>query len=164
MLTQEKLKSLLHYDPDTGIFTRLTSSGGNTIDSITGNFDKDGYLKTTIQGKTYRTHRLAWLYIYGEFPPKEIDHINCGRNDNRLLNLRLSTRSENTYNTRIFSNNTSGYKCVSWNKKAKKWRAYCNVNGKQNHLGLFETAEQAYIAYQNFARINHGEFCNIGTN
>jgi hypothetical protein len=164
MLTQEKLKSILHYDSDTGIFTRLTSRGGNNVGSIAGNFDKGGYLKTNIQGKTYRTHRLAWLYIYGEFPPEEIDHINCVRNDNRLLNLRLSTRSENTYNTSIFSNNTSGYKCVSWNKKSKKWRAYCNVNGKQNHLGLFETAEQASIAYQNFARTNHGKFCNIGTN
>jgi hypothetical protein len=84
--------------------------------------------------------------------------------DNRMSNLRNATQSENGFNRGIYSNNRSSYKGVSYNKQAKKWRAYCSVNGKQNHLGLFDNAEAASIAYQNFASEKHGVFFNSGIN
>ena len=162
MLTQAELKRQLHYNPETGIFTRLVS---NTtwvkIGDITGSKTSDGYFCICVNKKVYRSHRLAWLYIYGSFPKTLIDHINMDRLDNRISNLREATRAENIWNIGKTSKNKSGFKGVSFNKSYNKWSAVCTVNNKTNHLGFFITPELASQAYQEFAKKHHGEFARF---
>ena len=162
MLTQAELKRQLHYNPETGIFTRLVS---NTtwvkIGDITGSKTSDGYFCICVNKKVYRSHRLAWLYIYGSFPKTLIDHINMDRLDNRISNLREATYQQNSMNSKIQKSNKSGFKGVSFNKKLKKWVAASKLNGKQNYLGLFITPELAHEAYQEFVSEHHGEFARL---
>ncbi len=92
ILTQSTLKSLLHYDPETGEFRWLTSSSNRApMGTIPSNLSSDGYLRIRVAGKQYRAHRLAWLYVYGKFPSEHIDHINHDILDNRIENLRDSS-------------------------------------------------------------------------
>ena len=148
MITQETLKSLLHYCPDTGIFTYLVRSAQCVqVGEMAGCLHKqNGYLHIKILGKNYKAHRLAWIYVYGEFPPSEIDHVNRIRADNRICNLRLAIRSENMQNKSKYQNNKSGYVGVHWNKTAKKWRAYISINRKRIHLGGFADMDEAIEA------------------
>jgi hypothetical protein len=123
MLTQARLKQLMHYDPETGVFTRRLDLGGRgaRVGTVSGFLNRDGYLDTSVGSRTYRTHRLAYLYMTGAWPAADIDHINLNRADNRWCNLREATRSRNNANTRKPSNNTSGYKGVNWHVKSRKW-------------------------------------------
>jgi hypothetical protein len=106
-LTQERLKELLHYDPETGIFTNLTQRGGHAKKgAVAGTKNSIGYVCIRIDYDQYRAHRLAWLYVYGEFPEKFIDHMNEIRDDNRIINLRLATHQENLHNIFIFHNSS----------------------------------------------------------
>ena len=98
MPTQEELKSLLNYDDKTGIFTWRKSSGPVKSGSVAGYVNEKGYILIGIKGKSYRAHRLAWLYVTGEHPVNVIDHINGVRDDNRLSNLRSCTQKENINN------------------------------------------------------------------
>lgn len=158
-ITQSELKSLLSYDPDTGIFRWLVSNNRRiVIGAEAGSLHKHGYILIKIHNTSYRAHRLVWLYIYGEFPPEHIDHINGMRADNRLFNLRPATNTENLNNRGKQNNNTSGHKGVYWNKRDKKWQANCRVDGKLHFLGYFATPELASDAYQTFAKLHHGEF------
>lgn len=97
-LTQAQLKELLHYDPDTGIFTWKQPRSGVVVGAVAGRKDTAGYWAIQIYRRIFRAHRLAWLYVYGSWPSRDIDHINRARDDNRLCNLREATRSENSYN------------------------------------------------------------------
>lgn len=141
MLTQEELKSLLSYDPETGEFTWLVNKGSRAqANNKVGKPCKThGYVFIRINKKLYRAHHLAWLYFYGVYPSLDIDHINQIKHDNRLCNLREVSRSVNNYNT----NKRKGY-C----KRNDKYRSYINVNGKQKHLGTFNTEEEAKEAYE----------------
>jgi len=107
-------------------------------------------------------HRLAWLYVTGSFPKHQIDHINMVKSDNSFLNLREATRSENGANRKKYSNNTSGYKGVSRNTPNGRWKARIRKNGAGIHLGLFDTAKEAHIAYCSAAKNIHGEYFNKG--
>ncbi len=163
MLTQEELKSQLHYDPDTGIFTRLVSNNKkHKIGDIAGGINpSSGYYMIKVFGKRYSLHRLAWLYIYGYFPDLCIDHINRIRTDNRINNLRLSTNSENQQNRTICSNNKVGIKGVYKTKNYEKYVAQATLNGKHYYLGHFDSQHEAGEAYKSFAMKNHKEFhCN----
>lgn len=147
MITQKRLKELLSYDPDTGLFTNRNTRGPKAMAGcIAGSVDSHGYWQIHTYGKVYRAHRLAWLYVYGEFPAHEIDHINGARLDNRLNNLRSVTRAENSRNQGIRSANTSGVCGVSWYKDAKKWRADIGHKGNQIHLGSFSDKFEAICA------------------
>lgn len=110
----------------------------------------------------YFAHRLAWFYVRGEWPPAEIDHINCDPSDNRISNLRPATRTENSANTRRPRHNSSGVKGVAWDKTRRKWMAFCSFGGKFTNLGRFSTREQAAAAY--FARASsvNGAFARAG--
>jgi len=159
MITQERLKELLHYDHDTGVFTRIYSTSKRIkVGDVAGSLDKKGYIVIGINGKIYKSHRLAWLYVYGTWPKEFIDHVNGIRNDNRIVNLREATWTENMRNRSVHINNTSGFRCVTWNKDKCKWQSYFRLNGKQKHLGLFDTAEDASDAYHQWAKLVHGEF------
>jgi hypothetical protein len=159
-LTQARLKDLLDYDSTTGVFTWRVKPPHSHIDlgSIAGCEAPDGYVVLGIDGHYYKSHRLAWLYSYGHWPNKKLDHINGARNDNRLINLRLATSAENCRNARISKNNKSGFKGVHWNKASGKWRATCKAGEKPKYLGSFDTAEAAATAYRNYAMTHHGEF------
>ena len=144
IITQEYLKSILKYNKETGIFTWLKRNG-----NIAGTLNKiSGYIIISINNKNYRAHRLAWLYMTGNFPVNQMDHINRIRNDNRFENLREATNQENDFNKGEYKNNTSGYKGVFLNKEKNKWQAQIGINGKNINLGYFTNPEDASAAYE----------------
>lgn len=158
-INQSYLKEMLEYNQDTGVLSWKVSPARRVkVGDAVGYITNEGYIGITIKSKTYRAHRIIWMYVYGGFPQKQIDHINGDRSDNRLCNLRLATSSDNAKNRKITSKNTSGFKGVSFRKANKKWYAQCQANGIIHHLGYFDTAETASDAYQQFAASLHGEF------
>lgn len=148
ILTQERLQELLHYDQDTGVFTHIKARPGVRFGSVAGHVHHTGYLQIKFDRKLYRAHRLAWLYVHGEFPLNDLDHINRVRSDNRIGNLRLATRAENLQNQSMRSTNTSGHVGVSWFKRDQKWRAQIAVNYKVINLGYFTDLSEAIAARQ----------------
>lgn len=157
-LTQERLKELLHYDPETGHFTWRVSSGRVAAGAVAGSFDGCGYRVISVERKLHRAHRLAFLYMTGSFPPDCVDHVNRDRANNQWANLRPATRRENQGNTGLQSNNTSGYRGVSWHKKAGKWRAEGACGGHVKYLGLFASLEEAASAAQAWREDYFGEY------
>lgn len=153
--TAERLRQLVHYDAESGIFTRLTTQGGGG----SGWPDKAGYLYIMVGGKIYAVHRLAWLYMTGDWPVQEIDHINGDKADNRFANLRDVSRHCNMQNElRPRKNNTSGFAGVRWRKDRQRWIATILVEGKPKRLGAFDTAEAAHAAYVEAKRLYHSGF------
>ena len=121
-INQEQLKELLHYDPETGVFKwKIAISHRIKVGDVAGSTNSTGYVHIKIRQKRYKAHRLAWLYNYGKFPEDQIDHINGLRDDNRIINLRAVTRTENARNQFIPTNNTSGHIGVSWYTERNKW-------------------------------------------
>jgi hypothetical protein len=154
-ITQERLKQLLHYDPEKGFFTRLQSRGGQKAGSVAGYKDGD-YIKVTVDGVGYRAHRIAYLYIYG-WMPIEVDHKNLIKTDNRIDNLRPAN-GQNPHNRTIQKNNTSGLKGVFYDKDKKLWRACIKINYKTINLGRYKCPAAASFAYQVASDIHFGEF------
>lgn len=165
MLTQTLLKEKLNYDPITGIFTWKQGKYKNKqAGTVAGKLPNQGYIRININKKEYKAHRLAWLYMYGEFPPKHLDHINRNREDNSINNLRLATDSVNSKNQTIYKNNSTGFHGVT--SHGDRWRARINVNGKKIHLGVFDTIEEAAQcrkrAEQKYGfHKNHGKIINV---
>ena len=145
-MTQAQLKEILDYNPDTGVFTWLISRGPRPAGSVAGVVKRSGYVTIGVHGKTYLAHRLAWLYVHGEFPVDQIDHVNREKADNRIKNLRPSTQSENLQNMSKPCTNTSGIVGVIWCKQTSKWRAQIQLNRRMIHIGRFETIEEAAAA------------------
>lgn len=141
LLTIKRLKELLIYDIETGFF--IWKKNGLRA----GWNDSDGYRKIQIDGVYYREHRLAWFYVYLKWPSNEIDHRDGVRNNNRILNLRDATRSQNRQNLSIKTKWESKTRGCSWHKKTKKWQAYIIVNKKWYALGYFNSREEAGSAY-----------------
>ena len=155
MLTQKRLKELLHYDPETGFFTRIlrTSSKANVGD-VAGCDDGCGYLRISIDRVAYLSHRLAWLYLTGVWPISEIDHKNGVRSCNRFNNLRESTRLLNQQNQRKAQrNNAIGFLGVI--KVGKRFSAYIRHDGKKHYIGTYATPELAHDAYIEEKRKHH---------
>lgn len=151
MLTQAKLKEVLEYNQESGVFIRKTFSGNYAggkakIGQIAGSVDERGYIRIRVCGKKYRAHRLAWMYVYGEMPAG-IDHINGIKSDNRICNLRPATQVENSQNRAVHSKNTTGYAGVYFYKQTQKYKAQIGFNNKRYAIGYFETPEEAYKAY-----------------
>jgi hypothetical protein len=165
MLTQEILKEYFRYDPETGHMFWIKAPGfnqpqrdGTIAGTITGK--GKGYVQIRFDGKFYPAHRLIWMYVHGKFPEHMIDHINGVMFDNRLVNLREATCSQNLMNKGKSPNNTSGFKGVS--RHGDMWQAQCKANRKYYHLGFFNTKEEAFEKYKEFASKVHGEFFNSG--
>ena len=146
-LTAEYLRSILSYDPATGIFTwKVRTANQVKVGDVAGCPDGRGYLQIRVQSRKYLAHRLAWLYVYGEWPKGQIDHINRIRTDNRIANLREVSHKQNQQNRSKSSHNTSGHPGVHWNKRDSKWQAQIRHNRKHFHLGLFKSLEEAVAA------------------
>jgi hypothetical protein len=154
ILTQERLKTLLHYDPDTGVFTYACARPKVRVGNIAGHTHaRHGYRQIKIDGRVYLAHRLAWMYMYGDWPSSILDHVNRNRTDNRLINLRLSNLYLNRQNVDLQRNNTSGVRGVTWNTALQKWHARISSGGRRHHLGWFDSFESAKRAREN-AEIN----------
>lgn len=157
-LTAQTLRSRLNYDPLTGQFTWQISRGKASPGKRAGVHDSYGYLVITIDRKLYKAHRLAWLYVYGEWPRMNLDHVNAIKTDNRIHNLREATYRQNKANTPIQRNNTSGLKGVFWYAKIRKWRASIGIYGRRIRVGDYLTAAEAHEAYARAAVRQYGEF------
>jgi hypothetical protein len=148
-LTQERLKELLHYDPETGVFTNRATrnqlaKAGTEAGFVTS---PQGYRSIGIKGRQYRSHRLAWLYVYGAWPEGDIDHINGVCDDNRIANLRDVSTSENCQNQRTVRSNSKSGLIGARQFRPGKWQSQIKVNGRCIHLGTFYSPEEAHAAY-----------------
>jgi HNH endonuclease/AP2 domain len=160
-LTAAYLREILHYNPDTEIWTWRVLKGTAQAGDVAGSINKRGYTNIQIVGRLYQAHRLAFLYMTGKWPSDQIDHVNIKPSDNRWSNLREATNSQNQANKHAPSTNTSGYKGVSWHRGDKKWQA--RIGRNRCHLGYFNTAEVAAAAYEQAAKVLHGEFARVTT-
>lgn len=158
MLTQEELKRQLSYDPGTGRFTWMIRKQKVAIGSQAGKTRPNGYREIRINLISYFEHRLAWLYMTGEWPAADIDHINRNPSDNRIENLREASRSENLRNVGPLASSSTRVRGVDFHKASSKFRARIRVSGKRIELGIFATLEEAKSAYQVAAKNLHGEF------
>jgi hypothetical protein len=158
-MTSERLRELLHYDPATGVFTRLVKTNRNVrVGDVAGWVNRRGYRYISVDGRLYFAHRLAWLYVTGEWPADQIDHINGIPGDNRWANLRLATGSQNQANARKRADNTSGYKGICWHGPKRKWQARIWVNSRNKSLGYFDSPADAHAAYVVAAQHHFGSF------
>ena len=149
-LTQKKLKELLHYNQENGVFTWRKTRGGafkNQLKgAVAGSLTPRGYVNIVVCGKQYKAHRLAWLYVHGYFSEHSMDHMNRIRNDNRIENLREASRMCNSQNCKLSRNNTSGFNGVSYRREEEKWMAYIKLKGKHHYLGLYQSPLEAALA------------------
>lgn len=155
-LTAEMLRGLLHYDPETGVFTRLVqTTPAVRVGDVAGTVGRNGYVQIQVAGGLHYAHRLAWLYMTGEWPVAQVDHLDTNRINNRWTNLREAAPRLNSENRRKAQrNNISGLLGVS--KFASRWEARIGVKGQQMRLGAFDTPEEAHQAYVAAKRRLHG--------
>ena len=147
MITQEELKKVLIYDPDTGIFTnRVMRNSRSKAGDVCGSLKTDGYLRVSINSKRYSLHRLSFLYMEGYLPEYDVDHKNGIRDDNRWCNLRHVSQFCNMQNCKSRTDNSSGFSGVSWFNNRSKWWARAEVGGKHIHLGLYSSPLEAALA------------------
>ena len=154
-LTQEYLKSRVHYDPETGIFTHLPNPGKDRFTNAwnarfagkkAGFLKPNGYAGLRIDGVNYQAHRMAFLYMVGRLPRGDIDHVNHVRNDNVFSNLREASRQENQRNRSLVGQSSSGVMGVCWDADRKKWMAKIKVDGRSLFLGRFKSLKAAAAA------------------
>lgn len=160
MITQKQVKELFQYKDGHLIWVKQ-SSRRIKIGDAAGYLNGQGYFVTMIKGKNYPNHRLVFLFHNG-YLPEFIDHIDNNRTNNNIENLRPCTRSENGYNAKSRSDNTTGVKGVSRCKKTKRWRSYIVVNKKQVSCGNFDSIEKAEKAVRAARERLHLEFHNHG--
>lgn len=159
VLTSERLKSLVSYDEASGDFLWNRKRGGAKASRHAGHVSKQtGYRLIGIDGYLYLAHRLAWLYMHGEFPGQSIDHIDRNRDNNAKNNLRLATQAQNAANSKARSTSKSGVKGVSWCSDTNRWRATITHDGRQKSLGRYVDMDSAISAYQAEAIRLHSSF------
>lgn len=154
MITQKQLKELLHYDPETGVFTWIQRRRGTRFGHSAGR-TRQGYTDIRILGTEYGAHRLAWLYMTGELPSEQIDHKNGIRNDNRWDNLRAANYSFNGQNRHKAPSNNHATGLLGVRRRGKRFMAKIVLNQKTHYLGTFDTPELAHAAYLKVKRKLH---------
>jgi hypothetical protein len=156
-LTAQRVRELLDYNPDTGVFIWRNGVGGIKAGAVAGSLKPTGYRRIRADGHFCYEHRLAHLFMTGDWPESFIDHINGDRCDNRWANLRLATKLINNQNTRRprSDNKTSGLLGVSWMTRERKYRAQIWSNGTNISIGRFKTPEEAHAAYIEAKRLMH---------
>jgi len=177
-ITPAELRQLLDYNPETGALTwklrrrnpavhlreheRWNSRHAGTSAGYVGAW---GYIIVKVYRNAFKAHRLAWAIYHGAWPSPGlfIDHINRDKADNRIINLRLATRSENGLNRPNPANNTSGMKGVYWASRNGKWAATIGIDNAKHRLGYFTSYEAACAAYVKAARQLYGDFAHIDT-
>ena len=153
-LTQSYLKSLLHYEPVTGVFTWLVSRAKARVGAVAGTPNENGYIRISIDRRMYRAHRLAWLYVTGEWPQDQIDHRDMNKANNAFDNLREANNSQNNANRQGW--NKVGIKGVT--QRGNRFTAQITINGKRSYLGMFKTSIEAHAAYLASANDAHGKY------
>lgn len=143
-LDEKRLKELMVYDPDTGLFTWRKTKGRAKAGSAAGCKDAYGYKVIRVDGLLYKAHRLAWLYTYGEWPEGLLDHINRNPADNRIANLREASQSENMHNANRKSK--SGVPGVRWREERSRWVAQIRVGYRNHIIGSFMSKDEAVLA------------------
>jgi len=158
-VTGTTMAMFLDYNPETGAFYRKLKTGPNSYpgEEITC-LNDEGYIIVTMMGARLRAHRLAWVWMTGNWPKEDIDHINGNRADNRFINLRGATRSQNLQNSGMRSYNKTGYKGVHFCNQRQKYVAQIRINKKATCLGRFETLEEASAVRIAAEKRFYGEF------
>jgi len=157
-LTQQRLKDLLEYDPETGQFRRVVATGRHgrwKINSVAGNLNcKLGYIQISIDGVLYYAHRLAWLYMNGKWPEHEIDHKDLDRANNRWVNLRAATHLQNMANLAP----RGSLKWAHFDKQTKMWRPQIKINGKMFSGKRVNSPQEAHEICAKLSVQYSGEF------
>ena len=155
-ITPSRLRELLDYDARTGVFRWRVDTPRRRAGTVAGSVGADGYIIIGVDRHQYRAHRLAWLWEHARWPHPDVDHRNCVRSDNRLVNLREATAAVNAQNRRTPNlGNTSGRLGVSWAAHAKRWKAQILVGETKVHLGYFADKLDAEAAYRDAKAILH---------
>lgn len=153
----ERVRALFDYDHATGVFTRRVAHGRHgrhPKGEVAGTVTSRGYIVICIDGRGYKAHRLAWLYVIGEWPERQIDHVDGDKSNNRFLNLRQATNAENHQNEwKARTNNRVGLLGVS--KHGKSFRARLKIDGRTFRAPSRDTAEQAHADYLELKRRHH---------
>ena len=160
MITQAQVAACFEYRDGTLYWRGVTHPNKQYLaDKPAGSIHNTGYRHVTWMGKVHKVHRLIFLLHHGYLPP-EVDHINGGRADNRIENLRAANRSENQCNRPALASNTSGYPGVSWHKKSKAWLVRVMKNGKTHMVGYFKDLELAGLVSAEARAKFHGQFAH----
>jgi len=154
----EDFKAHLRYEPETGHLYWAKTLSRRAVAGKRAGSPSHGYVSLGFRGKQIPAHVIIWFMQTGEWPGKEVDHINGDRSDNRIENLRLATDSEQQCNRRMDRRNSSGVKGVYWNKNARKWQAYITKHGRITYLGIYASIEDARAARARAEEHLHGEF------
>jgi hypothetical protein len=160
-LTQERLKELLKYDPETGLFYWLGGQKKTRAGQIAGTIDKDGYIIICVDQRLYRAHRLAWLWTHGEWPNGQIDHRDRDRANNRISNLRDATKTQNMWNTARHPKSSTGVKGVQFDQRRGLYYATIKAGGRKIWLGYHQTIEAAAEARRAATVEHHQEFARV---
>jgi hypothetical protein len=155
-LSTEAVRRFLLYDPHTGMWLWRADGVNRKKGWFAGIKHNKGYWALRIGRGRYLAHRIAWLWMTGEWPKHEIDHIDLDRSNNKWGNLREATFAQQARNTKQRTHNTSGFRGVSFNRRIAKWAAGIRVEGRRVHLGYFPTAEEAGAAYREASERLHG--------
>lgn len=160
-LTQERLKELLTYSPETGLFYWLEKRGRRQTERPAGTKTTLGYNGIRVDGVTYGAHRLAILYMTGALPERDVDHIDGDVTNDRFANIRECTHAQNLKNMKMHVDNSSGFKGVYTATKGRSWFAQIFSDGTLHYLGSFSTKEEAAAAYNRAALSLHGDFARL---
>lgn len=158
ILTQARLKEVLHYNRTTGVFTYRAASGRGQprgrVGQVAGRQNPDGYVRVSVDGVRHLAHRLVWLYVHGRWPELMVDHINGCKSDNRKKNLREANHSQNGQNVHC-AKAGAPLPGAYWRPRRSRWETQLRINGVHRHLGYFDTAEKAHAAYVAAKRTHH---------
>jgi hypothetical protein len=156
------IKKRLSYSRKTGLFTRKIAVPRGAVGSVAGTKSRrDGYVHVKIFGKQHKAHRLAWAFITGRWPARDVEHRDTNRSNNRWRNLRLANDSQNQANANKRVDNTSGCKSVSRRKDSGKYRARIQVRKRRLSLGDHRTSKLAHAAYCKAAKKHFGEYARV---